>query len=205
MLGRRIRLSSVIAIGALLGVSISAPAQASVVNYDITFDFTNAGFTDVVGHLAVNSPPVTYPGTFSGATLQNLIASFSVVFTNPADSFSCAGNACVSNTPGFGGFTGLTFDSSGALTAIGAFINTGGNNANDANTLEIGASGTFTGTGLFFRLNPVGSGSSDIVSGITIAQAVPEPSTWAMIILGFAGLGFMASRRKNGRGSFRWA
>jgi hypothetical protein len=29
------------------------------------------------------------------------------------------------------------------------------------------------------------------------AGAVPEPSTWAMMILGFAGLGFMAYRRKN--------
>jgi len=27
--------------------------------------------------------------------------------------------------------------------------------------------------------------------------AVPEPSTWAMMILGFAGLGFMAYRRKS--------
>ena len=26
--------------------------------------------------------------------------------------------------------------------------------------------------------------------------AVPEPSTWAMMILGFAGVGFMAYRRK---------
>ena len=28
-------------------------------------------------------------------------------------------------------------------------------------------------------------------------HAVPEPSTWAMMILGFAGLGFRAYRRKN--------
>jgi hypothetical protein len=27
-------------------------------------------------------------------------------------------------------------------------------------------------------------------------SAVPEPSTWAMLMLGFAGLGFMAYRRK---------
>jgi hypothetical protein len=26
---------------------------------------------------------------------------------------------------------------------------------------------------------------------------VPEPSTWAMMILGFAGVGFMAYRRKS--------
>jgi hypothetical protein len=30
-----------------------------------------------------------------------------------------------------------------------------------------------------------------------IASPVPEPSTWAMMILGFAGIGFMAYRRKD--------
>ena len=32
---------------------------------------------------------------------------------------------------------------------------------------------------------------------IRVTQAVPEPSTWAMLLLGFAGLGFMAYRPKN--------
>lgn len=31
---------------------------------------------------------------------------------------------------------------------------------------------------------------------VTLTDAVPEPSTWAMLLLGFAGLGFMAYRRK---------
>jgi hypothetical protein len=31
----------------------------------------------------------------------------------------------------------------------------------------------------------------------TISSAVPEPSTWAMMILGFAGVGVMAYRRKS--------
>jgi hypothetical protein len=35
------------------------------------------------------------------------------------------------------------------------------------------------------------------VSNATVAGAVPEPSTWAMLLLGFAGLGFMAYRRKS--------
>jgi hypothetical protein len=30
-----------------------------------------------------------------------------------------------------------------------------------------------------------------------VVEGVPEPSTWAMMILGFVGLGFMASRRKS--------
>ena len=29
-------------------------------------------------------------------------------------------------------------------------------------------------------------------------SAVPEPATWAMMILGFLGVGFMAYRRKSG-------
>ncbi len=33
--------------------------------------------------------------------------------------------------------------------------------------------------------------------GVNLASAVPEPSTWAMMILGFAGVGFMAYRRKS--------
>ena len=31
----------------------------------------------------------------------------------------------------------------------------------------------------------------------TIGGSVPEPSTWAMMILGFAGIGFVTYRRKN--------
>jgi PEP-CTERM motif len=32
---------------------------------------------------------------------------------------------------------------------------------------------------------------------ISLTNGVPEPSTWAMMILGFAGVGFMAYRHKN--------
>ena len=32
--------------------------------------------------------------------------------------------------------------------------------------------------------------------GTLMTSAVPEPSTWAMMILGFFGVGFMAYRRK---------
>lgn len=37
-----------------------------------------------------------------------------------------------------------------------------------------------------------------LLDGVAIAAAVPEPSTWAMMILGFCGLGFLALRRKQG-------
>ena len=40
---------------------------------------------------------------------------------------------------------------------------------------------------------------------ITATPAVPEPSTWAMMILGFVGVGFMAYRRKQNGPSLRLA
>jgi hypothetical protein len=35
------------------------------------------------------------------------------------------------------------------------------------------------------------------VAGENPIAGVPEPSTWAMLLIGFAGLGFMAYRRRN--------
>ena len=46
-----------------------------------------------------------------------------------------------------------------------------------------------TGT---FNLTSITSGSATV----SISSAVPEPSTWAMLLIGFGGLGFMAYRRK---------
>ena len=42
-----------------------------------------------------------------------------------------------------------------------------------------------------------GIDASSLSGGVTLAPAVPEPSTWAMMLLGFAGVGFMAYRRRN--------
>jgi hypothetical protein len=38
---------------------------------------------------------------------------------------------------------------------------------------------------------------ADLSISLPLETAVPEPSTWAMMILGFAGVGFMAYRRKS--------
>jgi PEP-CTERM motif len=45
--------------------------------------------------------------------------------------------------------------------------------------------------------DPHGDNAVALDSISAIAAAVPEPSTWAMMILGFAGVGFMAYRRKS--------
>jgi hypothetical protein len=49
---------------------------------------------------------------------------------------------------------------------------------------------------MHFQVWTLGAGDIEITHGAS-PHAVPEPSTWAMMILGFAGMGFMAYRRKS--------
>jgi hypothetical protein len=65
------------------------------------------------------------------------------------------------------------------------------------------------GAGPFYSLTEVytihASGAGQVLSTIAISTpAVPEPSTWAMMILGFVGVGFMAYRRKDKQAGFRF-
>jgi hypothetical protein len=197
------KITNLFAAAALVGL-FATPAKAVTVNYDITFDFTNSGVTDVVGHLAINSPPATFPGTFSGPSgLAGLIASFTVTFQNPVDAFSCTGSGCIFNTAGFGGFTGLTFNSAGALTAIGANINIGGANANAENSLLIGDA-NFANTGTSFLWNPPEKGNGNVQAGITITQMaaspVPGPVVGAGLpglVMALGGLVMLSRRRRN--------
>jgi PEP-CTERM motif len=57
-------------------------------------------------------------------------------------------------------------------------------------------SGNPSAVGLNNGFSSFGSIPESGVTEIATVAAVPEPSTWAMMILGFCGLGFMAYRRK---------
>ena len=49
---------------------------------------------------------------------------------------------------------------------------------------------------LTFAGDPNNGAYGPVVGDVTVTAAVPESSTWAMMLLGFCGLGFMAYRRK---------
>jgi hypothetical protein len=74
---------------------------------------------------------------------------------------------------------------------------------------SISAVSTPTGDSRYvFNDNPgTDGGSSNNVGGVWIVEvpAVPEPSTWAMLLIGFAGIGFMAYRRKSNGPALRLA
>jgi PEP-CTERM motif len=67
----------------------------------------------------------------------------------------------------------------------------------DVTTGDTGVANGMVGIGdpLFMGFSESGTLTFSPSGGAT--PAVPEPSTWAMLILGFAGIGFMAYRRKS--------
>jgi hypothetical protein len=50
---------------------------------------------------------------------------------------------------------------------------------------------------VFSTPNGHSEGKFTYTDGAPVITAVPETSTWAMMILGFVSVGFMAYRRKN--------
>lgn len=125
-----------------------------------------------------------------------------------------AGNVSASLGGGFYGLTGLFGFVDGQITswqvntqnqALGGFYlqtSGGGNGGEDEVVLPTeccvlvgNVEMSFTDGAVFNGFPPPPAVGSD---GIWTAEidAVPEPSTWAMLLLGFAGVGFMAYRRK---------
>jgi hypothetical protein len=74
----------------------------------------------------------------------------------------------------------------------------------DCNVISSGSLSITTGT-LDAGTYTLGFRSTSQVNVAGVQTAVPEPSTWAMMILGFAGVGFMAYRRRNNVASLRVA
>jgi uncharacterized protein (TIGR03118 family) len=116
---------------------------------------------------------------------------------------------------GFGQFGGdllvgnFSFDASeiNAFDPItGAFIgsipiNTGANGPGGLWSLIFGNGGSNGDPNTLFFTDGINGEADGLFGAIS---AVPEPSTWAMMLLGFAGVGFMAYRRKS-KPAFRLA
>ena len=136
--------------------------------------------------LTANGANYTYTGPTAGTYVPNPGANFPGPYDYAvACSSSASGNVCGSTYK----FTiSLTSAEQAAhdILVIGAPVG-GGGFTQDPVTFVADVSANTTGL--------VGTG---------VASAVPEPATWAMLILGFCGVGFMAYRRR-GNGAFRLA
>jgi hypothetical protein len=174
------------AIGALfLAASLwSATASADVIDvYSINGSYSDFGTHSITGTLTVDltTKSVTAADVFTGSTFGgfgefNLITAqgsegrrnYSVDLTNALATLNLV---IASKSTLFGG-TSSTIDPGSEFFALSFF--------------PCFTCGEITGT---LTLDPRGTG---------VAAAVPESSTWAMMILGFFALGLMAYRGRNG-------
>jgi hypothetical protein len=153
----------------------------------VSYDFSGVTgpyfyiYTDIAG-------PSEVRGSFPGDPLDPYLALFNVNFFDSA-------NTLISSTQGSVWQVGGPFD----LTAWTNF-----------NTSDPIGHAVFTSVnGSLFDVISVSVAISndinsitttplvDVSNTITSIAAVPEPSTWAMMILGFAGVGLVAYRRKS--------
>ena len=96
-------------------------------------------------------------------------------------------------TYGSAAFNGFSFSFAGAPQIVGVSVN-------GASTFAPSTPNPFGFTSNSISFNVQGrtvTASDFLVFDIALAVPVPEPSTWAMMILGFAGVGLMSYRRKN--------
>ena len=188
-----------LAAGAILATAVFAPGAraAYVVNFvemganvvevgGGTLDLTN--LTAGAG-AATNSPSVFPAGAFfdSGDTSADVKEYFSI-----------------SGASNFGSGASVKFasSSSGDGVAIGTrllFVPEFYISNSPLSETSTYLDATFASLGMTPGQYVYTWGAGDHANSFTInigANPVPEPSTWAMMVLGFAGLGYAASRRK---------
>jgi hypothetical protein len=188
MISRKL-VSGIAAAVVVAGLMFSTGAKATL--YDFTFSgsvynvigsFTTSGLENGDGTFDITSAT----GFFSSAILGDPQGAFTLYPGNGVSVPDASGLTNFSNlyAPGAPSFAdnGILIQGLGFIVGI-----YNGPNANFATCIGDCASNENQGGPLY---NP---GDQGVVS----ITAVPEPATWAMMLLGFVGLGFVSYRRKS--------
>src|SRR4051794_18871596 len=161
----------------------------------------------IVANLGVN--PTSATGAFShavdGTTFDDQI-TFQLVGSSQFLTIASVTNNFADAASRITNFSGSVFrivgeigggDDVRVIGPIAATANCGANCQGFGGSAVLAAPGDY-----YLDLTGTGGGSAGYGGTLSVA-AVPEPSTWAMMILGFFGLGFMAYRRRNQTAAIR--
>jgi PEP-CTERM motif len=195
--------ASPVSANVLLNGDFEAPTTATYTYLTgLNNDWTYTGGSGVINNTGgiawfEGSPPSGSSGS-QFAFVQSAGSSISQTF-----SIATAGTYGISwldaGRPNFGAFAGdQTYQVSLNSSVVGTYSTTSGVGFNDeVASLGFLSSGLYTLTFLGLPTNHSTSDETAFIDNVSVTAAVPEPSTWAMLILGFLGTGFMAYRRKN--------
>ena len=161
--------ATALAVGSAAGAVVTVDSSTTVVSGPATVaDTTTIGFTEA----SLSSPTFIETVAFTN-TLAGLY-SITLTTSSPDVDFTSAFLA------GLGGPYNLVEIDDDGTNEFWRL----------ANPVTLGAS-TYTLT-----INGDNSGAGSLGGSITIRQAVPEPATWAMMLLGFGAVGFAMRRRR---------
>jgi PEP-CTERM motif len=160
-------------------------SSAGVTTGGLTFIGTNPGTAQIISDFSSNIGAAPFGDTTPYLSVLGGGSVTATVVGGGTDNFLTfyVGSVDTFNNITFLGATGTTSFSGADLTA----------NNNGCQNSPCSGFITFEGPFTGFTLTS-GSNSFEVDS---FTAAVPEPATWAMMMLGFLGVGFMAYRRNN--------
>jgi len=189
----------------------ASPVNASIVvvdgrnapwSNDFNPSFFYPGFSSLgAASLAINagsSYEISYISGFTqtteGANLSDGVGSYGSFFSGPG-LYTPLGPG---QNPQLQALLGTFVDASGQIVGSPFYIGNG----------PVHVAAPLGSVFLFLGVND--TGYSDNLGSLNVSvnevlAAVPEPSTWAMMILGFTGVGYMTYRRRNQSAAFRLA
>ena len=190
------------AIGAAMLIGSGLPASSAPPGYIVTFEQVGSGVV-ATGGGAIDLAGLTF--ITSGGTLSEVAPTFATEATGGAG-----------NVDEYSGVTGPTNFGSGvftsATTGVGDLVGIQVLEGEPAGFIFVPSgyvsdsalsdTATYTGQTLSsLGMTPGvykwtwGTGGPNQTFTLEIGTAVPEPATWAMMALGFAGLGFLGYRK----------
>jgi hypothetical protein len=177
---------SPVANASVFSFSFSGPVVSGSGTFTATLDVTNAFYnvTGASGSITDIDPASSVPGVPGTFSILNVNGSSNPSFSTSNRLYFPAGpntDQGYSNVSSYLDTGGITF-----LMTNGMFVNlfSLSNAYGLANSID-----DPSGTG------PAAPPVNEVIDSFQVT-AVPEPATWAMMILGFAGIGFIAYRRK---------
>jgi hypothetical protein len=201
------------------GSAVSSPVVGTAIG--TTSSGVTIGYTGELQSLVTNYPSFQPSSSFVGGNVGNAPSpsggvlqlfggnsgvtdtiTFSTAVTNPVFAIWSLGSPSITARFDFTDAEPFTIQAGGANAEYG-----GSSIVKSGNSIfGTEGNGTIQFIGTFSQItwtNPVFENWYGVTVGVQ--AAVPEPSTWAMLILGFAGIGFIAYWQKQNGQAFRIA